>query len=65
MKTKISSMTVLKEVLHIFPDEIIFLISKYHGRWIRLTIPAPIKIKVRQPRNKQCRKKHLISQYYI
>ena len=65
MKTKISSMTVLKEVLHIFPDEIIFLISKYHGRWIRLTIPAPIKIKVRQPRDKRCRKKHLISQYYI
>jgi hypothetical protein len=58
-------MTVLKEVLPIFPDEIIFLISKFHGRWIRLIIPTPIKIKVREPRDKRTRKKHLISNHYI
>ena len=65
MKNKVSSLSVLKESLYILPDEVVYLISKYHGRWIKLTIPAPIKIKVRQPRDKRCRKKHLISQYII
>lgn len=65
MKSKVSSLSVLKEVLYIFPDEINFLISKYHGRWIKLTIPATIKLKVRESRDKRCRKKHLISHHYI
>lgn len=66
MKNKVSSLTILNDVLSdILPSEIIYIISKYHGRWIKLTIPAPIKLKVRQPRDKRCRKKHLISQYII
>jgi len=65
MKTKVSSLSVLKEVLPILPTEIIFLISKYHGRWIRLIISTPIRVKVRQPRNKQLRKKHLVTTYHI
>lgn len=66
MKNKVSSLTVINDVLSdILPSEIIYIISKYHGRWIKITIPAPIKIKVRQPRDKRCRKKHLISQYII
>ncbi len=64
MKNKISSLTVLKKVLHILPDDIVYIISKYHGRWIRFNLPTEIKIKVRQPRNKRCRKKHLISTAY-
>ncbi len=65
MKTKVSSLSVLKDVLHILPDDILYLISKYHGRWIKLILPTQIKVKVRQPRNSRCRKKHLITTYHI
>jgi len=66
MKNKVSSLTVLNNVLsHILPSEIIYIISKYHGRWIKINIPASIKIKVRQPRDKRYGKRHLISPYYI
>ncbi len=65
MKKKISSLTVLKEVLYILPDDIVYLISKYHGRWVHYIISPPVSIKVRQPRNKRCRKKHLITTYHI
>lgn len=65
MKKKISSLTVLKEVLYILPDDIVYLISKYHGRWVKLNVPTSIKIKVKEPRNKRCRKKHLITTYHI
>lgn len=65
MKTKISSLSILKEVLYILPDEINFLISKYHGRWVKLNVPKSMKMKVRQPRNTQCRKKHLVTTYHI
>ena len=65
MKNKVSSLSVLKEILHIFPDEVVYIISKYHGRWIKLTVPTRIKVKVREPRDKRCKKKHLISHHYI
>ena len=65
MKNKVSSLSVLKEILHIFPEEVVYMISKYHGRWIKLTVPTPIKVKVREPRDKRCKKKHLISHHYI
>lgn len=66
MKTKVSSLSVLKDVLSdILPSEIIYIISKYHGRWVKLNVPKPIRIKIKEPRDKRCRKKHLISHHYI
>jgi len=65
MKTKISSLSVLKEVLYILPDEINFLISKFHGRWVHYAVPKPFRVKVKEPRDKRCRKKHVISHHYV
>jgi len=66
MKTKVSSLSVLNDVFSdILPSEIIYIISKYHGRWIKLNIPRPIRVKIKEPRDKRCRKKHLISHHYI
>jgi len=65
MKSKVSSLSILKEVLYILPDEIIYIISKYHGRWVKLNVPTPIKVKIREPRDKRCRKQHLISHHYV
>ena len=65
LKTKVSSLSVLKEVLHVFPDEINFLISKFHGRWVHYAIPRSMKMKVKQPRDKRYKKKHLISHHYV
>ena len=66
MKTKVSSLSVLNDVLSdVLPSEIIYIISKYHGRWVKLNVPTPIRVKVRQPRNKQCQKKHLVTTYHI
>ena len=66
MKSKVSSLSVLKDIFsHVLPSEIIYMISKFHGRWVKLTVPTSIKIKIRQPRNKRCRKKHVISHHYV
>jgi hypothetical protein len=66
MKTKISSLTVINNIFSkILPSEIIYIISKYHGRWIKLNVPRPMKVKVREPRDKRTRKKHLVSHYYL
>jgi len=66
MKSKVSSLSILKDIFSgILPDEIIYEVSKFHGRWIRLNVPKPIKIKVRQPRDQRCRKRHLISHHYL
>ena len=65
MKNKVSSLSVLRKALPIFPDEIIYIISKFHGRWVKLNVPTHIKVKIREPRDKRCRKKHLISNHYI
>jgi hypothetical protein len=63
-KKKVSSLTVLKTVLKILPDDLLYLISKYHGRWIHYFIPSPMKVKYREPRNRLCRKKHFLSTAY-
>jgi hypothetical protein len=66
MKTKVSSLNVLKDIFSgILPDEIIYEVSKFHGRWIRLNVQKPIRLKVKQPRNRHTHKKHLISHYYM
>ena len=66
MKSKVSSLSVLKDIFSdVLPSEIIYMISKFHGRWVKLTVPTSIKIKIRQPRNKRCRKKHVISHHYV
>ena len=66
LKSKVSSLSVLKDIFSgILPDELIYQVSKFHGRWIKLSVPTSIKVKVSQPRNKRTRKKHLISHYYI
>ena len=66
MKTKVSSLSVLNDILSdVLPSEIIYIISKYHGRWVKLNVPKPIRVKIKEPRDKRCRKKHLISHHYI
>jgi hypothetical protein len=66
MKNKVSSLNVLDNIFRdILPSEIIYIISKYHGRWIKLNVPRPMKVKVREPRDKRTRKKHLVSHYYL
>ena len=66
MKTKVSSLNVLDNIFcDVLPSEIIYIISKYHGRWIKLTLYKPIRVKIKEPRDKRCRKKHLISHHYI
>ncbi len=65
-KVKVSSLNVLDNIFrNILPSEIIYIISKYHGRWVKLNVPKPIRIKIKEPRDKRCRKKHLISHHYI
>lgn len=66
MKSKISSLSVLKDIFSdVLPDELIYQISRFHGRWVKLNVPTSIKIKVKQPRDKRYGKRHLISPYYI
>jgi len=66
IKKKVSSLSVLKDIFSdVLPSEIIYMISKFHSRWVKLTVPKLMKIKIRQPRNKRCRKKHLITTYHI
>ena len=65
MKSKVSSLTVLRKALPIFPDEIIYIISKFHGRWVHYVVPRSVRVKVKQPRTRHTHKKHLISHYYM
>jgi len=65
IKKKVSSLSVLKDIFSgILPDEIVYVISKYHGRWVHYAVPRPVRVKVKEPR-KRTRKRHLISHHYV
>jgi len=66
IKKKVSSLSVLKDIFSgILPDEIVYVISKYHGRWVHYAVPRPVRVKVKEPRKRHTYKKHLISHYYM
>ena len=66
MKSKVSSLTVLKDIFSgILPDELIYQVSKFHGRWVHYVVPRSVRVKVKQPRTRHTHKKHLISHYYM
>lgn len=65
-KKKVSSLSVLNDIFSgILPNELIYEVSKFHGRWVHYAVPKPIRVKVKEPRNKRTRKRHLISHHYI
>ena len=65
IKKKVSSLSVLKDIFSdVLPSEIIYMISKFQGRWVHYAVPRPVRVKVKEPR-KRCRKRHLISHHYI
>ena len=68
MKSKVSSLSVLKDIFSgILPDELIYQVSKFHGRWVHYVVPRSVRVrvKVKQPRTRHTHKKHLISHYYM
>ncbi len=69
MKSKVSSLSVLKDIFSgILPDELIYQVSKFHGRWVHYVVPRSVRVrvKVKQPRDRHThKKKHLVSHYYM
>jgi len=66
IKKKVSSLSVLNDIFSgILPNELIYLVSRFHGRWVHYAVPRPVRVKVKQPRNRHTHKKHLISHYYM